>query len=153
MAKAGPIPKGFHTITPHLVVAGAAAAIDFYKKAFGAEEVTRMPGPGGRLMHAEIRIGNSQLMLADEMPEFGNKSPKSLGGTPVTVHLYVDNVDAVYDRAVKAGAKATMPLMDAFWGDRYGQIEDPFGHKWGLATHVEDLTPEETMARAKKAGF
>ena len=153
MAKASPIPKGFHTVTPHLVVAGASAAIDFYKKAFGAEEVLRMPGSGGKLMHAEIRIGNSQVMLADEMPEFGNKSPKSLGGTPVTVHLYVDNVDAVYDRAVKAGAKATMPLMDAFWGDRYGQIEDPFGHKWGLATHVEDLTPEQMAERQKKAGF
>ncbi|MGH9869028.1 MAG: VOC family protein [Candidatus Polarisedimenticolia bacterium] len=154
MAKPGkPIPEGFRTITPHLNVAGAAAAIEFYKKAFGAEEIQRMPGPGGKVMHAEIRIGDSMVMLADEYPEFGNKAPTTLGGSPVTIHLYSNDVDALWDRAIKAGAKEVMPLMDAFWGDRYGQVVDPFGHKWGLGMHLEDLTPEEIGERAKQAGF
>ena len=154
MAKpAKPIPDGYHTITPHLIVKGAAEAIEFYKKAFGAEEVMRMPGPGGMVMHAELRIGDSHFMLNDEFPSFGKMGPKSIGGTPVTIHLYVTDVDALYGRAVKAGAKATMPIADMFWGDRYGQVEDPYGHQWSLATHKEDLTPEECMERAKAAGF
>ncbi len=154
MAKqAKAIPEGFHTVTPHLIIKGASEAIEFYKKAFGAEEVARMPGPGGTVMHAEIRIGDSPIMLNDEFPSFGKTGPKSIGGTPVTIHLYVNDVDALFDRAVKAGAKVTMPIADMFWGDRYGQIEDPFGHQWSLATHKEDVTPEECMRRAKAAGF
>ncbi|HET6371675.1 MAG TPA: VOC family protein [Candidatus Polarisedimenticolia bacterium] len=154
MAKPGkPVPEGFHTVTPHLIVKGAAAAIDFYKKAFGAEEIHRMPGPDGSVMHAEIKIGDSRLMINDEFPSYGKLGPKSIGGSPVTLHLYVTDVDALFDRAVKAGAKATMPLADMFWGDRYGQVEDPYGHQWSLGTHKEDLTPEETIARMKAAGF
>ncbi len=154
MAKPGkPVPEGFHTVTPHLVIKGAAAAIEFYKKAFGAEEVLRMPGQGDGIMHAEIRIGDSHIMLNDEFPEFGKKGPLSIGGTPVTLHLYVNDVDAVFARAVKAGAKVTMPVADMFWGDRYGALEDPYGHHWSIGTHKEDLTPEECMERAKAAGF
>ena len=154
MAKPGKaIPEGYHTITPHLIVKGAAEAIEFYKNAFGAEEVMRMPGPDGMIMHSELRIGDSHFMLNDEFPNFGKMGPKSIGGTAVTIHLYVSDVDALYARAVKAGAKATMPIADMFWGDRYGQIEDPFGHQWSLATHKEDLTPEECMERMKAAGF
>ena len=151
MATVNPIPEGFHSVTPHLVIKGAAEAIDFYKKAFGAEEVCRMPGPGGVVMHAEIRIGDSTVMLADEFPDFGSVGPKTIGGSPVTVHLYVKDADAFYDKAVAAGAKATMPLADQFWGDRYGKLEDPFGHQWGIATHIEDLTPEEIEKRAAAA--
>ncbi len=151
MANVKPIPEGFHTVTPHLIIKGAAEAIDFYKKAFGAEEVCRMPGPGGVVMHAEIRIGDSTVMLADEFPDFGSVGPKTIGGSPVTVHLYVKDADAFYDKAVAAGAKATMPLADQFWGDRYGKLEDPFGHQWGIATHIEDLTPEEIEKRAAAA--
>lgn len=145
------IPEGFHTLTPHLVVRGAAEAIDFYKKAFGAEETFRMPGPGGRLMHAELRIGNSALMLADEAPEWGSNGPATIGGSPVTLSMYVEDCDKVYDQAVAAGATVKMPVADMFWGDRYGQLVDPFGHIWAICTHVKDLTPEEMQEAAAKA--
>lgn len=130
-------------VTPHLICAGATHAIAFYKKAFGAQEMTRLPGKDGRLMHASIRIGNASIMLVDEMPEWGALSPKSLKGTPVTIHLYVDDVDAFVDRAVKAGATLKMPVADMFWGDRYGVIVDPFGHNWSVATRQRDMTAEE----------
>ena len=139
------IPQGMHTVTPHLICAGAAKAIEFYKQAFGATEEARLPGPDGRLMHASVRIGDSQVMLVDEMPEWGALSPKSLKGSPVTIHLYVDDVDGFVARAVKAGAKVTMPVEDQFWGDRYGKIEDPFGHSWSVATHVRDVSIEEAQ--------
>ena len=138
-----PIPEGMHSLTPHLVCAGAADAIQFYKKAFGAVETARIPGPQGRLIHAAVRIGDSTLMLVDEMPEWGALGPKALKGSPVTVHLYVEDVDATVASAVAAGAKVTMPVADMFWGDRYGQLEDPFGHRWSVATHTRDLTPAE----------
>jgi PhnB protein len=137
------IPEGMHSVTPHLVCAGAAKALDFYQQAFGATELGRMPGPDGRLMHAAMKIGDSTLMLADEMPEWGSLGPKALKGSPVTIHLYVEDVDALVARAVKAGAKLTMPVEEQFWGDRYGKLEDPFGHHWSVATHVRDVTPEE----------
>ena len=137
------IPEGMHTVTPHLVCAGAGAAIDFYKKAFGATETSRMPGPGGKLIHASIRIGDSTVMLVDEMPEWGSLGPKALKGSPVVIHLYVDDVDAFTARAVTAGAKVTMPVADMFWGDRYGQLEDPFGHRWSVATHIRDVSPAD----------
>jgi uncharacterized glyoxalase superfamily protein PhnB len=139
------IPQGMHSVTPHLVCAGAAKAIEFYKQAFGAEEGARLPGPDGRLMHASVKIGDSQVMLVDEMPEWGALGPKSLKGSPVTIHLYVDDVDAVVARAVQAGAKVTMPVADQFWGDRYGKLEDPFGHHWSVATHVRDVSMEEAQ--------
>lgn len=147
--KVNPIPAGFHTITPHLVVRNAAQAIAFYKKAFGAEEVMRMPGPDGQsVMHAELKIGDSCVMICDEAPDWGALSPQSLNGSPVTIHLYVPDADAVYQRAVSAGARATMPLSDMFWGDRYGKLVDPYGHHWSVATHVEDVSPEECAKRA-----
>jgi PhnB protein len=139
------IPQDMHSVTPHLVCAGAAKAIEFYKQAFGARESARLPGPDGRLMHAAIKIGDSHVMLVDEMPEWGALGPKSLKGSPVTIHLYVDDVDAVVARAVKAGAKVTMPVADQFWGDRYGKLEDPFGHHWSVATHVRDVSMEEAQ--------
>jgi PhnB protein len=145
-----PVPEGMHTVTPHLVCEGAAAAIDFYTKAFGAVEAHRMPGPDGRLMHAMIRIGDSQVMLADAFPEWGSKGPKMLGGTPVTIHLQVPNADEVFQSAVAAGAEVRMPIADMFWGDRYGIVIDPFGHSWSVATHIKDMTPEE-MAAGKAA--
>ena len=150
MAKVKSVPDGMHTVTPHLICAGAAAAIEFYKKAFGAVEEGRLPGPQGRLMHAMIRIEGSAVMLVDEMPEWGALGPKSLKGSPVTIHLYVENADAFVERAVKAGARVTMPVADMFWGDRYGKIEDPFGHHWSVGTHVRDVTPEE-MKKAMQA--
>ena len=137
------IPQGMHSVTPHLICAGAAKAIEFYKEAFGATEEARLPGPDGRLMHAAVKIGDSQVMLVDEMPEWGALGPKSLKGSPVTIHLYVEDVDALVARAVKAGAKVTMPVADQFWGDRYGKLEDPFGHHWSVATHVRDVSMEE----------
>ncbi|MDB5999972.1 MAG: glyoxalase [Rhizobacter sp.] len=149
MANVQPIPQGMHSLTPHLVCAGAADAIEFYKKAFGAVEESRMPGPNGKLMHASVRIGDSSLMLVDEMPDWGSVGPKALKGSPVTVHLYVKDADAVFAAAVAAGAKATMPVAEMFWGDRYGQLEDPFGHKWSIATHVRDVSPEEAMEAMK----
>ena len=138
-----PIPDGFHSLTPHLVCDDAVAALDFYKAAFGATELTRLPGPGGKLMHGSVKIGDSILMLTDEFPQYGSFGPKSLKGTPVTIHLYVTDVDAAFAKAVAAGAKVKMPVADMFWGDRYGQVEDPFGHLWSLATHIRDTTPEE----------
>ena len=147
--KAQAIPKGYHTVTPSLVVDGAAKALDFYKKALEAEELMRFPGPDGTIMHAEIRIGDSRIMLGDEMPEQGGRGPKSYGGTPVSFFVYRENVDAAWKRAVEAGGKTIMPLADQFWGDRAGCFEDPFGHHWWLAQHVEDLTPEELKKRAE----
>ena len=153
MAKVKAIPEGMHSVTPHLICAGAANAIEFYKQAFGAVEGGRLPGPDGRLMHAMIRIGGSAVMLVDEMPEWGALGPKALKGSSVTIHLYVDDVDAVVARAVKAGAKVTMPVAEQFWGDRYGKLEDPFGHHWSVATHVREVSKEEAqqaMASMKK---
>jgi PhnB protein len=147
-----PIPEGMHTLTPHLVCADASSAIDFYKKAFGATELARMPGPNGKLMHGAVRIGDSVLMLVDEMPEWGSLGPKALKGSPVTIHMYVEDADAALARAVAAGAKVTMPLADMFWGDRYGQIEDPFGHRWSIATHIRDASPEEMRQAMAKMG-
>jgi PhnB protein len=144
------IPEGMHALTPHLVCAGAADAIEFYKKAFNAVELVRLPGPQGRLMHASLRIGDSTLMLVDEMPEHGALGPKALKGSPVTIHLYVENADATFEQAVAAGAKVTMPLADMFWGDRYGQLEDPFGHRWSVATHQRDVTPQEMQEAMRK---
>ncbi|MGF6598751.1 PhnB protein [Paraburkholderia sp. GAS448] len=146
------IPEGMHALTPHLVCAGAADAIEFYKKAFNAVELVRLPGPQGRLMHASLRIGDSTLMLVDEMPEHGALGPKALKGSPVTIHLYVENADATVEQAVAAGAKVTMPVADMFWGDRYGQLEDPFGHRWSVATHKRDVTPEEMQEAMRKMG-
>ncbi len=142
-------PQGMHDVTPHLVCAGAADAIDFYVRAFGAEEIHRLPGPDGRLMHAAVRIGDSVVMLVDEMPEHGALGPKALNGSPVTVHLYVEDVDAVVAQAVAVGATVMMPVADMFWGDRYGIVIDPFGHHWSVATHQRDMTPED-MQRAMR---
>ena len=149
MPKVKPIPEGMTAVTPHLVCAGAAQAIEFYKKAFGAVEESRLPGADGKVMHAMIRIGGSAIFLGDEMPEWGSLGPKALKGSPVTIHLYVDDADAVVGRAVKAGAKVTMPLADQFWGDRYGMLEDPFGHHWSVGTHMRDVSQKE-MAEAMK---
>ena len=142
------IPTGFHTLTPHLTVRDADKALEFYKNALGAEILNAARMPDGKIMHAALRIGDSMLMLNEEMPEYGALSPLSLGGTGVTIHIYTDNVDEAFNRAVSAGARVKMPLMDQFWGDRYGLVEDPFGHKWSLATHVKELSPEE-MQRAQ----
>jgi len=152
MTKVKPIPDGMHSVTPHLICAGAADAIEFYKKAFGAVDLGRLPGPKGRLMHAAIRIGDSTVMLVDEMPEWGAFGPKSLRGSPVTIHLYVQDVDASVARAVAAGAKITMPLDDMFWGDRYCKVEDPFGHHWSIATHTREVSPEEMQQAMQKMG-
>lgn len=150
---AQPIPAGFGSVTPHLVLQGAAEAIEFYKRAFGAEEVRRMPAPDGRLMHAEIKIGGSMLMLVDEFPEYGQaNSPKSRQGTTVSFHMWVENVDAAFERAIAAGGAAIMPPMDMFWGDRYGKLADPFGHEWAVARHIRDLSPAE-MAQAAIDAF
>jgi uncharacterized glyoxalase superfamily protein PhnB len=144
-----PIPDGFHTITPHLVVSDAAQAIEFYKRAFGAQEKDRFPMPDGKgVMHAELKIGDSVVMLGNEMPPTC-LSPKSRGGTSVTLSLYVENADAMFERAVKAGCTVKMPMTDQFWGDRYGQVEDPFGHQWSMATHKQDLTKDQIAANAK----
>jgi len=143
-----PIPEGYHSVTPYLIFSGASDAIAFYKKALGAEEVTRMDGPGGRIHHAEIRIGDSHIMLADEQPEIGAVSPKTIGGSPVSIHLYVEDVDAAVERAVAAGAKLVRPVADQFYGDRTGGVEDPFGYRWFIATHKEDLTMDEIRRRA-----
>jgi uncharacterized glyoxalase superfamily protein PhnB len=138
-----PIPPGFHSLTPYLVCKGAAEAIEFYSKAFGAEEQMRLPGPNGKVIHACLRVGDSPLMLSDECPEMGGFSPQHLGGSPVTIHFSVADVDAAFVRAVAAGAKSVMPVADMFWGARYGLLQDPFGHFWSLATQVRELTPEE----------
>jgi PhnB protein len=146
-----PIPEGYHTVTPYLAVDDAAAAIEYYKKAFGAKERGRMDAPDGRIGHAEIEIGDSLVMLADDFPQFATRSPKELGGTSVSVFMYVEDVDAVVKQAVDAGATVTMEVADQFWGDRFGSVQDPFGHVWSLATHVEDVPPEEMAERAKAA--
>jgi uncharacterized glyoxalase superfamily protein PhnB len=148
--KVNPVPEGMRTVTPHLVCAGASDAIEFYRKAFGAEEVARLPGRDGRLMHAEIRIGDSAIMLVDEMPEHGVVGPAALASSPVTIHLYVADADAVVARAAANGATVTMPPADMFWGDRYGRVRDPFGHHWSIATHRRDVPPEE-WARAMES--
>ena len=146
------IPEGMHTLTPHIVCEGASDAIAFYKKAFNAEEITRLPGPNGKVMHAAVRIGDSVLMLMDDFPEWGSLGPQALKGTPVTLHLYMKDVDAAMQQAVAAGAQVTMPAADMFWGDRYGQVVDPFGHRWSIATHKQDLTPEEIQQNMAKMG-
>lgn len=143
-----PIPDGYHTATPYLIVKGAENAIDFYKKAFGATELFRFPAPGGMVGHAELKIGNSPIMLADEAPEMDARSPQTLGGTAMSILLYVSDVDAQFKQAVAAGAKVLKPVQDQFYGDRSGFLEDPFGHRWGLATHKEDLSIEEVGRRA-----
>lgn len=138
-----PIPEGMHTVTPHLVCARAAEAIEFYKRAFGAHELSRLPGDDGRIMHAALRIGGSVIMLTEECPEWNSLGPLALKGSPVTLHLYVEDADRSFDQAVAAGATVRMPVAEMFWGDRYGVLEDPFGHRWSVATHVRDLAPEE----------
>jgi uncharacterized glyoxalase superfamily protein PhnB len=138
-----PIPDGYHTLTPFLTVRDAERAIEFYKNAFGAESRGVMKGPDGKVMHAEIKIGDSVVMLSDEFPDFGAVSPQGLGGSPMGLHIYVNDVDTSFDRAVKAGAQVEMPVMDQFWGDRYGRLKDPFGHKWSIATHKKDLSSDE----------
>jgi PhnB protein len=150
-SKVKPIPEGYHTATPYLVVNGAAAAIDFYKKAFGAIELFRLPGPGGKIGHAEIKIGDSPIMLADEHPEVGARSPHSYGGSPISILLYFEDVDAVFKEAVAAGAKVERPVADQFYGDRSGGVKDPFGHIWFIHTHKEDVSPEEMERRMAQA--
>lgn len=150
MAKVEPIPDGYPRITPYLYVDGAAAAIDFYCNVLGGTERMRMPGPDGKVGHAEIQFGDSVVMLADEFPDMGARGPKAVGGTPMTVMLYVDDVDATVAKAVEAGATITQPVDDKFYGDRTGTIDDPFGHSWSLATHIEDVSPEDMQARMKE---
>ncbi len=148
-----PIPEGYRTATPYLIIKGAASAIEFYKKAFGATELMRAPTPDGQLMHAEIQIGDSRIMLADEYPDMGYRGPQAYGGSPVSIHLYVTDVDALFQRAVAAGAKATRPVQDQFYGDRTGTLVDPFGHVWSIGTHTKDVSMEEIekhMAGAAK---
>jgi PhnB protein len=142
-----PIPDGYHAVTPYLMINEAAKAIDFYKKVFGAQELMRIPGPGGKVMHAELKIGDSIIMLADEHPEIDARGPQAYGGTPVSLMLYVADVDDVFKRALSAGAKEVRPLKDQFYGDRSGGISDPFGHQWTLSTHVEDVSSEEMQKR------
>lgn len=146
------IPQGMHTLTPHIVCEGASDAIAFYKKAFNAEELARLPGPNGKVMHAAIRIGDSVLMLMDDFPEWGSLGPRALKGSPVTLHLYVKDVDAAMKQAADAGATVAMPVADMFWGDRYGQVVDPYGHRWSIATHKFDYTPEEIQQNMAKMG-
>jgi len=146
-----PIPDGYHAVTPYLIVNGAARALEYYKEAFGATELMRMSEPSGRIGHAEIRIGDSVVMLADEHPEMGHRGPRSLGGTSISILLYVADVDQVFERAVRAGGKAQRALANQFYGDRMGAIEDPFGHVWNVATHIEDVSPEEMKRRMAAA--
>lgn len=148
--KTRPIPEGYHSVTPYLCVKGATEALDFYGRAFGARTLMRMPGPDGRVGHAEIQIGSSRLMLADEFPEMGFLGPEARGGSPVHLHLYVEDVDALVDGALAAGAKLVRPIDDQFYGDRSGTVQDPFGHVWHVATHVEDVPEEELRVRAEK---
>ena len=143
------VPTGHHTVTPYLAIRNAAAGLEFYKNAFGAIESYRLTMPDGRVGHAEIRLGDSIIMLADEFPEYGGKAPETLGGSPVNLHLYVEDVDAFFTRALAAGAKERKPIMDQFYGDRSGQLEDPFGHLWWVATHTEDVSPEEMQKRVQ----
>lgn len=151
-SKAKPIPEGYHSATPYLIIKGAADAIEFYKKAFGATELMRVSGPGGKIGHAEIKIGDSVIMLADEAPEMNARSPQSFGGSPISILLYVEDVDAVFNRAVAAGAKVERPVTDQFYGDRIGGLTDPFGHAWYISTHREDVSPEEMKKRAAASG-
>jgi PhnB protein len=144
------IPAGYHSLTPYLTLNDCARAIDFYKKAFNAQELVRMAGAPGKIMHAEIKIGDSFLMLADEMPGMGNRAPLSLGGTSAGLLIYVQDVDSAFQQAIDAGAKPEMPPMDMFWGDRYGRLQDPFGHSWALATHTEDVAPDEMKKRMQQ---
>jgi PhnB protein len=146
-----PIPEGYPRVTPYLHMDGASAAIDFYSTVFGAKERMRMPGPDGKLGHAEIQIGESVIMLADEFPDMGVRGPKAIGGTPVTLMVYVEDVDAAVERAVSGGAKVLRPVENQFYGDRSGEIEDPFGHRWSVASHVEDVPPDEMATRAAAA--
>lgn len=143
------IPEGYHTATPYLIIKDAGKALEFYKEAFGATELTRLTTPDGTLMHAEFKIGDSPIMLCDECPEWNALSPLTIGGTSISIVLYVEDVDAVVNRAVTAGATVVMPVADQFWGDRMGTVTDPFGHKWSIATHVEDVSPEEIGKRAQ----
>ena len=151
MAKVKPIPEGYHNVTPYLVVDGAAKAIDFYKKVFGAAEKMRMPSPGGKVGHAELTLGDSMIMLADEHPDMGARAPHAFGGSAVSLMVYVPDVDATVKTAIAAGAKVVRPVENQFYGDRMGTIEDPFGHRWYVATHVEDVPPEEMAKRAAAA--
>jgi PhnB protein len=146
-----PIPEGYSTISPYLAVDDAAEAIAYYKKAFGAEETVRMDAPDGKIGHAELKIGDSHVMLSDPFPQASTTPPKELGGTSASIFMYVEDVDSVVQKAVDAGATVTMEVVDQFWGDRFGSITDPFGHNWSIATHVEDLTPEEIEERGKAA--
>ena len=148
---AKPIPEGYHTLTPYLAIDGAAEAIEYYKKAFGAKERVRMDAPDGKIGHAELEIGDSLVMLSDPFPQASTAPPKELGGTSASVFMYVEDVDAVVKKAVDAGATVTMEVADQFWGDRFGSVQDPFGHVWSIATHVEDVPPEEMAERAKAA--
>ena len=146
-----PIPEGYHTLSPYLAVDNAAEAIDWYKRAFGAQETVRMLGPDGKIGHAELKIGDSHLMLSDPFPQASTKPPKELGGTSTSIFIYVEDVDATFKQAVDAGATVTMPLDDMFWGDRFGSVTDPYGHSWAMATHVEDVPPEEMEERGRAA--
>jgi PhnB protein len=147
------VPEGYHSVTPYLIVDGAARALEFYRKVFGATEKMRMPGPGGKVGHAEITIGDSMIMLADEHPEMGARGPRAFGGSPIAVMVYVADVDAVVAAATAAGARVVRPVEDQFYGDRMGTIEDPFGHQWHVATHKEDVPPEEMARRAAARGL
>src|ERR1700722_8707180 len=147
MAKVKAIPEGYHSVTPYLFVNGAASAIDYYKKVFGAKERMRMPGPDGKVMHAELEIGDSTVMISDENPQMGARSPQSVGGASTCLHVYVENVDAIAQKATEAGAKLVRPVKDQFYGDRTGTVIDPFGHMWSIATHIEDVTPAEVEKR------
>jgi PhnB protein len=151
MAKVNPIPEGYHSVTPYLSIKGAAKAIDYYKQVFGATELFRMAAPDGKIGHAEIKIGNSPIMLADEFPEMEFVSPQTLGGSPIGLMIYVDDVDTMFNKAISAGATQVKPLQDQFYGDRSGTLKDPFGHVWTVATHVEDVAPEELQKRAAAA--
>ncbi len=146
-----PIPEGYHSVTPYLILKNAADAIEFYKKAFGAVELLRMAAPGGKIGHAEIKIGDSPVMLSDEYPDMGFKGPESLGGTPVSLMIYVDDVDKIFPQAIAAGGKEVRPLQNQFYGDRSGTLTDPFGHVWTISTHVEDIPEEELAKRAEAA--
>ncbi len=149
--KVKPIPQGFHSVTAYLTLNDTARAIDFYKRAFGAQELVRMDGPDGKIGHAEIKIGDSVIMLSDEMPGSACKAPNSLGGTTAGIFLYVENADAFFNQALSAGAQVVAPLADMFWGDRFGSLKDPFGHSWSVATHIEDVAPAEMPKRMKDA--
>lgn len=145
-----PVPEGYHTITPYLAVDNASEAIDFYQRAFGAQENVRMDGPGGAIMHAELKVGDSMIMLSDPFPQASTKPPSQLGGTSVSIFAYVEKIDDVYKQAIDAGATSLMEPDDMFWGDRFGSVQDPFGHSWTIATHIEDVEPEEMQRRSEE---